>query len=112
MCRICQSFDRRWVEASGTGTIISWTRIWHPVHPALQSYGPYIIVVVELDDFPVMMVGNLIGDPRQKVDIGSPVHECFEDQPEGDYTLVQWQIEDPDGNSVGSLDSWGEPDSA
>jgi uncharacterized OB-fold protein len=94
MCSACQSFDRRWVEASGAGTITSWTRIWHPVHPALQGYGPYIVVVVELDDYPVMMVGNLIGDPRQAVDIGAPVHACFEDQSDGDYTLIQWRSED------------------
>jgi uncharacterized OB-fold protein len=94
ICSACHSFDRRWAEASGAGTIVSWTRIWHPVHPALQRHGPYIVVVVQLDDFPVMMVGNLLGDPLQEVEIGARAQVCFEDQPEADYTLVQWERAD------------------
>jgi uncharacterized OB-fold protein len=90
VCAACHSFDRTWVEAGGTGTIVAWTRCWHPVHPALATAGPYIVVIVELSDYPVRMAGNLLGDPLQEVVIGSSVHAVFEDQPTGGYTLVQW----------------------
>lgn len=91
ICSECHAFDLRWVEAQGTGTISSWSRIWHPVHPALQGHGPYIVVVVELSDLPVYMVGNLLDDPLQSVEIGANVRAVFEDQPTGDFTLVQWE---------------------
>jgi uncharacterized OB-fold protein len=91
ICSECHSFDRGWVQATGSGRVSSWTRVWHPVHPALQSSGPYIVVVVELSDFPVFMVGNLLGDPLQGVEIGLPVRATFEDQTSGGYTLVQWE---------------------
>jgi hypothetical protein len=37
------------------------------------------------------MVGNLLGDPSQDVEIGQPVDVEFEDHPEDDFTLVQWR---------------------
>ena len=93
ICSACHSFERTWVEALGTGTIYAWTRIWHPVHPALREHGPYIVVVVELSDYPIRIVGNLLGDAEQPVTTGMPVRASFEDQPGGQYALVQWVIE-------------------
>jgi uncharacterized OB-fold protein len=90
ICSNCHSTDRLWKQATGAGKIYSWTRIWHPVHPALQARGPYIAVVVELDDFPVLMIGNLLGEAEQEVATGMHVEAAFEDvTPE--YTLVQWR---------------------
>ena len=90
ICSACHSFDLAWHEVAGSARISSWSRFWHPVHPALRGHGPYIVVVVELTDLPVFMVGNLLGDPQQDVEIGMDVKVVFEDQPSGDYTLVQW----------------------
>ena len=39
-----QTFELDWVEVAPRGVIYSWTRVWHPVHPALQGHGPYIVV--------------------------------------------------------------------
>lgn len=90
ICSECHSTDRTWKQSSGKGTIFSWTRIWHPVHAALQARGPYIAVVVELEDFPVLMIGNLLGDAEQEVATGMRVEAAFEETtPE--YTLVQWR---------------------
>jgi uncharacterized protein len=91
ICSQCHSFERSWVRASGNGRIYSWTRAWHPVHPALAEYGPYLVVVVQLDDFPVLHIGNLLGDPMEDVTAGMPVEAVFEDHP-GGYTLVQWRL--------------------
>jgi len=90
-----QSFDVEWVEVTGKGVIYSWTRVWHPVHPALKDAGPYIVVVVELPHAgEVRMLGNLLGDPRQQVVIGAPVEAVFEHHNDADppFTLVQWRV--------------------
>ena len=59
------SFDLGWERGrAGKGRIYSWERPWHPVHPALNDQGPYIVVLVELPDADnVRMVGNLSGRP-------------------------------------------------
>lgn len=90
ICSACHSFDRTWVQAAGTGKIFAWTRVWHPVHPALTAAGPYVVLVVELDDYAVRIVGNLLGDPLQDVVTGTPVRVAFEDLPGKDATIVQW----------------------
>ena len=94
LCHECHSFDMKWVEVEGHGTIYSWTRCWHPVHPALKGFGPYIAVVVELPHAgKIRMLGNLLGDPQQDVRIGAPVTAVFEphDDAKTPYTLVHWQ---------------------
>lgn len=89
-----QTFDLEWVEVAPRGRIYSWTRAWHPVHPALKDAGPYIIVIVELPHAGgVRMLGNLLGDPRQEVKIGAEVEAVFEHHNDTDppFTLVQWR---------------------
>ena len=80
-----------WEEITGEGVIYSYERPHHPVHGALVGHGPYIIVLVELPAYGnVRMVGNLLGDPLQKVAIGAAVSAVFE--PHEGYTLVQWKL--------------------
>ncbi len=94
ICYHCHSHDLRYEEVEPRGTIYSWERSWYPVHPALQSGVPYIVVLVELAHAGnVRMVGNLLGDPLQEVRIGSTVDAVFEDHDDAQppYTLVQWK---------------------
>jgi uncharacterized OB-fold protein len=94
ICHNCLSFDMDWHKVSGKGRIYSWERSWHPVHPALKGHGPYIAVLVELPDAGnVRMVGNLLGDPKQDVQIGADVEAVFEphDDAQPPFTLVQWK---------------------
>lgn len=89
-----QTFELEWVEVPSKGVIFSWTRVWHPVHPALQNAGPYIIVIVELPQAGgIRMLGNLLGDPRQDVEIGAEVEAVFEhhDDVAAPFTLVHWR---------------------
>lgn len=68
---ILAACDLEWVEVAGRGRIFSWERPYHPVHPALNGHGPYVVVLVELPEAGgVRMVGNLLGDPLQPVTIG------------------------------------------
>ena len=95
ICHRCSSFDLDWREVAPKGTIYSYQRIWHPVHPALKDHGPYIVVLVELPDCGnVRMVGNLVGDPRQEVPFGAAVEGVFEphDEASPPFTLVQWRL--------------------
>src|SRR5688572_9206299 len=96
LCYQCHSFDLGWHKVSGRGTIYSWERIWHPVHPALKEACPYLVVLVELQDAGnVRMVGNLLGSGEQQVNIGAEVEAVFEDHEDHEddgVTLVQWRV--------------------
>ena len=95
ICHNCHSDELSYEQVSGRGRIFSWERSWYPVHPALQSGVPYIVVLVELEDAGrVRMVGNLLGDPRQDVVMDAEVEAVFEDHEEADppFTLVQWRV--------------------
>ncbi|MBW2698573.1 MAG: OB-fold domain-containing protein [Deltaproteobacteria bacterium] len=94
ICHKCLSFDVGWSTVAGCGRIFSWERVWHPTFAALSYSVPYIVVLVELPDAGnIRMVGNLLGDRRQEVVIGTEVEAVFEDHEEADppFTLVHWQ---------------------
>ncbi|MBI3827694.1 MAG: OB-fold domain-containing protein [Candidatus Rokubacteria bacterium] len=94
ICHRCLGFDLAWAAVEPRGRIYSWERAWHPVHPALKDHGPYIVVLVELPHAGgVRVVGNLLGDPLQPVEIGAAVAAVFEphEDPKAAFTLVQWR---------------------
>ena len=95
ICHRCHSDQVGYVEVAQEGVIYSYERVWHPVHPALKEQGPYIVVLVELPHADgVRLVGNLLGDPQQEVEIGSAVEAVFEHHSDADqpYTLLQWRV--------------------
>lgn len=95
ICHRCHSFDLGFEEVQPRGTIYSHERVWHPVHPALKEQGPYIVVLVEIAEADgVRLVGNLLGDPGQELNIGSEVNGVFEyhGDEEPSFTLLQWQL--------------------
>ena len=74
ICHSCHCFDLAWEEVRAEGRIYSWERVWHSVHPALKTAVPYLVVLVELrEPKTVRLIGNLLGDPRQQVSIGTEV---------------------------------------
>jgi uncharacterized protein len=94
ICHHCHSFDVGWEEIAPRGRIYSWTRCWHPVHPALVGHGPYVAVLVELPAAGnIRMLGNLLGDPAVPVEIGAEVEAVFEHHSGATtpFTLVQWR---------------------
>ncbi len=93
ICHHCLSDDLGFEAVEPRGRIYSFERVWHPVHPALEKQGPYLVVLVEFPDHDgIRMIGNLLGDPGQQVTIGAPVTAVFEHHrdEEPPYTLVQW----------------------
>ncbi len=95
ICHACHSFDIEWKVVEPKGKIYSWTRIWHPTHDVLTEHGPYLVVVVELPHAgSVRVVGNLLGDVKQAVQIGTDVTGVFEHHKTADpaYTLLHWKV--------------------
>ena len=94
ICHRCLSFDLSFKEVAPRGILYSHQRVWHPVHPALKSQGPYVIALVELPHADgVRMVGNLLGDPLQALTIGVEVEGQFEHHTDTDppFSLLQWR---------------------
>lgn len=90
MCHHCLSSELTFAPVSTTGRIYSWERVWHPIRAELAPACPYVTVLVEVPEAPgVLLIGNLVGDPREPVTIGSAVEAVFEHHE--DYTLVQWR---------------------
>lgn len=78
-----------WVEASGRGTVYSYTVARRATAPQWEGEGPYVIAIVALEEG-VHMTANIIGCDPETVRIGLPVEVAFVDvTPE--VTLVQWR---------------------
>jgi len=95
LCHRCHAFDIAWIEVAARGRIYSWERVWHPSHPVLKDRVPYLVVLVELPHAGgVRMVGNLLGNPLQHVQIGAEVEGVFEHHPDGHppYSLLHWRV--------------------
>ena len=95
ICHHCLSENVSFEEISKVGVIYSYERVWHPVHPALKDQGPYLVVLVEFPQYDnARLIGNLLGDPKQEVKIGSFVEAVFEhhNDVEHPFTLVHWQV--------------------
>lgn len=101
VCHGCAGDDLEWISTAARGQVFSWERIWQPFHSALKESCPYLVVLVALDEAPdVRMLGNLLGDARQAVEIGAAVEAVFESH--GDYALVQWRVSSQTAASQGS----------
>lgn len=95
ICHRCHADELVFARVDPHGVIYSYERVWHPVHPALRDQGPYLVVLVELPHADgVRLVGNLLGDPQQEVEIGASVDAVFEHHTdvEPNFTLLQWRL--------------------
>jgi uncharacterized OB-fold protein len=96
VCHRCHSFDVGYEQTEPIGILYSHERVWHPVHPTLAEQGPYVVVLVELPQADgVRIVGNLLGDPLQPLEIGARLHGVFEHHADADppFTLLQWVVD-------------------
>jgi hypothetical protein len=93
ICSNCYSFDFTWTPVSGRGVVYSYIIPHHPVHPALHGHPPYNVVLVELPDAGVRMIGNLIDTPNNQVRIGLEVEVTWEER--GGVVLPQWKRRSP-----------------
>ena len=77
VCPHCYSMDQHWVEATGRGTVHSWTIAHHAFHPGFKAELPYVLVTVDLEEN-VRMQAQLRGVASDQLKIGLPVKVAFE----------------------------------
>jgi uncharacterized OB-fold protein len=92
LCPHCHSEGLEWREASGGGTIYSFTVSRLPAGPGFKDDVPYVVAIVELEEGPRMM-SNVTVDDVGKVRIGERVRVCFEDVTD-EITLPKFELVD------------------
>lgn len=91
-CRRCQSVDYEWAPTSGTGKIWSWTTVYRSTRPEFEKDVPYNLAVVELDDYPGVLVPARLPDVEPgKVVIGTAVRADFDDIT-SEFSLLRWRV--------------------
>lgn len=88
MCTACGG-DTEWIEASGRGTIHTYTVIRQNWAMPFRELQPYVVAMIELDEGPRMMT-NLTDVAIDEVDIGMPV-ECYAVKVEDGLGLPFWR---------------------
>ena len=79
LCPTCWSDQLEWVDASGTGTVHSFTVIRRAPAAAFAPRVPYVLAMIELDEGP-RMIANVLGEDALETRIGDRVKVCFEDR--------------------------------
>ena len=87
-CSSCGGWDTGWQQLPGTGRVVSWTVVEHPIHPAFPV--PYTVLLVELDGAEgARLVGHLDGAPP--LHDRAPVQVRWEHLTD-DTVLPQWEL--------------------
>ena len=74
VCPLCLEAAPTWVEASGGGTVFTFT-VHHRFPQGMEEQGPYVVAVVELDEG-VRLMSRVISNPDD-VTIGLRVEARF-----------------------------------
>jgi uncharacterized protein len=75
-CMACRG-PVSWVEASGRGTVYSFTVIRQNYSRPFRDWIPYVVAIVELEEGPRVMTNVIDCDP-DNVQVGMPVQARFE----------------------------------
>ena len=78
MCDACHSMESDWVEASGKGTVYSWTVAHYPFHPGFKCDLPYVVLTVEME-CGVRMVAPMAENDPSLLSVGRAVVLEFDD---------------------------------
>ena len=76
ICAHCWSENPAWVQASGKGTVWTYTVTYQNRTTGFDQ-GPYVLALVELEEG-VRMFTNIVGCDPNEVTIGMPVEVTFE----------------------------------
>jgi uncharacterized OB-fold protein len=85
MCDACWSMNADWVNASGRGTVHSWTITHYAFHPGFKGDLPYVLLTVDLPEG-VRMNAQARGIDPAALHVGLPVVVAF-DRVKDDLTL-------------------------
>ncbi len=82
LCPNCSSFDLEWFDASGEGSVYSYTVVHQSPGRRWGEATPYVLAYVELDEGPRLMT-NIVGCDPATVAIDQRVRVVFDDTGEG-----------------------------
>lgn len=85
-CTTCGSRELAWEDASGKGTVYTFSIARRPTHPAFDEAGDYVVAIIELAEGP-RVTSNVVGCEPEAVEIGMPVQVAFEPVGEDGYAL-------------------------
>lgn len=92
-CRSCLSENLSWKQLSGLGSLFSYTIIHRGVGD-FQKDVPYVTGLVQMEtpggSRDVIVLGNVVDIPHDKIEIGMPLKMTFKDIEGEDVTL--WQF--------------------
>ncbi len=77
ICPVCGTPDTKWFEASGFGTVYTFT-VNHKGEGPYAAVSPYVLAYVQLDEGP-RMATNIVGVNPGDVSIGQRVRVVFHD---------------------------------
>lgn len=86
-CTSCQSGDLGWVEASGHGSVYTFTVQERGAPTGFHERVPYVLAVVRLEEG-VQLMTNIVGDDAADTRCGDPVSVDFEDAGGGTWLPV------------------------
>jgi uncharacterized protein len=81
-CPSCGSLKTSWAQASGEGTVYTFTVVHRSNVPGYRDAAPYVVAYVELAEGPRIMT-NVTGCEPSDVTVGMPVRVTFDDTGEG-----------------------------
>ena len=88
-CPACFSEKLDWVEASGRGSIYSYTVVYNNAPSAFVADVPYVVAVIRLEEG-VQMLSNIVECDHEKLACDMPVEVVFEELDE-EFTLPKFR---------------------
>jgi uncharacterized protein len=90
ICPECWSSNTEWFDASGQGTVYTFT-INHKGEGAYAKRDPFVLGYVTLAEGPTIMT-NILADDLSKIEIGSPVEVVFSPTDDGETALPRFAL--------------------
>jgi uncharacterized OB-fold protein len=87
LCPVCWSDELEWIDASGRGTVHSFTVIRRAPLASYAGRVPYVVALIDLEEGPRMMT-NIVGDNALDTKIGDRVTIDFEKR--GEQNIPQF----------------------
>ena len=92
ICTSCLSHEIGWIEASGRGSIYTYTICRIAAHPTFESRLPYTVAMIDLDEG-VRMLANIVDVDVERIAASARVVACFE-RIDDTCTLPQFKLSD------------------
>lgn len=90
ICPECWSTNTEWFDASGRGTIYSYT-VNYRGEGAFRDAGPFVLAYVELEEGPKIMT-NILTDDFSALEVGRAVEVVFSATSDGEAALPRFQL--------------------